>query len=374
MKPRQTKTTGAARGRRARLAVSIGCPCGVGAEVSVAAAAESEARVLLIGDAALIADAAEMRGVDDSRLVRVTRPTHAWQLPEGSIGVFQPTTSIVPKDRASGAPTPASGAAQLAWINAACDLVSRNEADAMVTGPVSKDAISRSRAPGSAGFRGHTEHLQRRLGAREVVMAFWSEPLTTALVTTHLPLAAVPRAITAVAVARAAFWLGVLLTKLGVARAEGARIAVAGLNPHAGESGLLGDEEIESIAPGIETARKRLARERVSVVLVGPVPAESAFRRAVAGDYDGVVAMYHDQATIPMKLVGFGEAVNVSLGLPIVRTSVDHGTAYDRAGQGTADPRGMGEAMSLASRLVIGGRERAATPARAASRRKSSRR
>ncbi len=360
--------------RRARLAVSIGCPCGVGVEVSVAAAAESDARVLLIGDASLIADAAEMRGIDDSRLVRVTRPTQAWQLSEKSIGVYQPTTSLAPKDRAAGAPTSASGAAQLAWINAACDLTSRGEADAMVTGPVSKDAIARSRAPGSAGFLGHTEHLQRRLGAREVVMAFWSEPLTTALVTTHLPLSAVPRAISAAAVARAAFWLGVLLAKLGGSRAEAPRIAVAALNPHAGESGLLGDEEIEIISPGIEAARKRFTRERVDVVLAGPIPAESAFRRAVAGDYDGVVAMYHDQATIPMKLVGFGEAVNISLGLPIVRTSVDHGTAYDRAGKATADPRGMGEAMSLASRLVIGGREKAAAPARAASRRKTQRR
>lgn len=340
-------------GRRARLAVSIGCPCGVGAEVSVAAAADSSARVLLVGDAALLAEAAALRGVDAKRLVRVRKPAQAWQLDDGTIGVFEPAPPLAAIDRAPGAPTAASGAAQLAWVDAACDLASRGEADAMVTGPVSKEAIVRSKARGSAGFLGHTEHLQRRLGAREVVMAFWSEALTTALVTTHLPLADVPRAVTAPAVARAAFWLGVFLHKLRTTDAA-PRIAIAALNPHAGEGGLLGNEETTRLLPGIERARARLAEAGVDVSLAGPVPAESAFRLAVAGHFEGVLAMYHDQATIPMKLVGFGEAVNVSLGLPIVRTSVDHGTAYDRAGKGTADARGMREAMALASRMVIG--------------------
>jgi 4-hydroxythreonine-4-phosphate dehydrogenase len=126
---------------------------------------------------------------------------------------------------------------------------------------------------------------------------------------------------------------------------------VAGLNPHAGEGGLLGHEETRIIEPGMELARARLRRGRLAVKLVGPVPAESAYRLAARGAFAGVVAMYHDQATIPMKLVGFGEAVNVSLGLPIVRTSVDHGTGYDRAASFTADPRGMVEALALAARL-----------------------
>jgi len=129
---------------------------------------------------------------------------------------------------------------------------------------------------------------------------------------------------------------------------------VAALNPHAGESGLLGNEENEAITPGMEVARRRMKASKIAIDLVGPVPAESAFRIAASGGFAAVVAMYHDQATIPMKLLGFGEAVNVSLGLPIVRTSVDHGTAYDRAYAGTADPRGMIEAMKLAVRLVRG--------------------
>jgi 4-hydroxythreonine-4-phosphate dehydrogenase len=180
-------------------------------------------------------------------------------------------------------------------------------------------------------------------------MAFWCEALTTSLVTTHLPLAAVPRAITPAAVARATFWTARLCFAMGARRPK---IAVCSLNPHAGEAGLLGREESRRIAPGIERAAERLARARIGADLRGPVPAESAFRLARDGAFDAVVAMYHDQATIPMKLLGFGEAVNVTLGLPIVRTSVDHGTAYDRAGRGSADPRGMREAMRLAARLA----------------------
>jgi len=177
-------------------------------------------------------------------------------------------------------------------------------------------------------------------------MAFACDELTTALVTTHLPIRAVPKAITARAVATATFWLGDFFDKT---RKGAVRVAVASLNPHAGEHGRIGNEETR-IAAGMRAAKKRLGRRRVE--LVGPVPAETAFRLAARGDYDGVVAMYHDQATIPMKLLGFGDAVNVTLGLPIVRTSVDHGTAYDRAARFDADARGMIAAMKLAARLV----------------------
>ena len=352
---------------RARLAVSVGCPCGIGPEVAVVAAYDSRARIVLVGDHRTLDAAARQRGLDPRRLVRVENANDGWSLGTGAIAVWQPTRDLALCDRRSGAPTRKSGAAQLAWIDAACDLADAGDADAMVTGPVSKEAIARSRATGAGAFLGHTEHLHRRLRAREVVMAFWSRELTTALVTTHLPLVAVPRAITTASVARATYWLGVLLAAVGRprSRARGLVIAVAGLNPHAGEAGLLGNEERKKIAPGIARAKARLAADGVRVDVAGPVPAESAFRLAVAGRFDGVVAMYHDQATIPMKLVGFGEAVNVSLGLPIVRTSVDHGTAYDLAGRGAADPRGMREALALACVLVTAATERAARAKRA---------
>ena len=334
-----------------RIVVSVGCPCGVGPEVSVVAAArEKRARVLLVGDEGAVRAAAEGRRVASSRVVRVDDPGKAWTLARGKVALWQPTASLAPRDESPGSPTKRSGASQLAWIDAACDLVSSGAADALTTGPVSKDAIVRSGAPGSRGFYGHTEHLQRRLHAREVVMAFWSPALTTSLVTTHLPIARVARAITPSAVSRASYWLAWLLGRLSGGRPV--RVAVAGLNPHAGENGLLGREEERRIVPGIAAARVRLRAARLDATLEGPVPAESAFRLAVGGRWDGVVAMYHDQATIPMKIATFGEAVNVSLGLPIVRTSVDHGTAYDRAGTWEADESGMAAALELAAKLA----------------------
>jgi 4-hydroxythreonine-4-phosphate dehydrogenase len=345
-----------ARERKARgragppvIAVSVGCPSGVGPEVAVAAAARAgDVRVLLVGDAEVVRRAARVRRVSEKRLCTVAHPDEIAALPRGAIGVWGPSCALdVPPP--FGAPTPAAGRAELAWIDEATDLVRAGTAAALVTGPVSKLAIATSGAPDSAGFRGHTEHLADRLGAREVVMAFRSEQITTALVTTHLPLALVSGAITEVAVATSAFWLADLLLKLGVARP---RLAVAALNPHAGEGGLLGDEEATRIVPGIARARARLSRSKRPAEIVGPIGAESAFRQAARGAFDGVLAMYHDQATIPCKLLGFGEAVNVTLGLPIVRTSVDHGTAYDIAGTGRADARGMREAIALAVRLV----------------------
>ncbi len=333
-----------------RLAVSVGCPSGVGPEVSLAAVAKLRgARALLVGDLGALRAAARAVRVREDRLVVVPEAALAWRLPAGLLGVLQPGSALAPRDRAPGRPSRAGGAAQLAWIDAACDVVRDGDADALVTGPVSKDAIAGSGAPGARAFLGHTEHLQRRLRAREVVMAFYSEELVTSLVTTHLPLAKVPRAVTKQAVARAAFWLAELLIR---ARGGVPRVVVCGLNPHAGEAGRLGEEESRAIAPGIALARARLAKAGLRAALTGPMPAESALRLALAGAFDGAVAMYHDQATIPMKLTSFGDAVNVSLGLPIVRTSVDHGTAYDRAGKGTADARGMRQALALAVRLV----------------------
>ncbi len=337
-----------------RALVSIGCPSGIGPEVSVVAAAEEgkdrKKSIVLVGDAGAVIHAAESRGIDAARIVRVASPEEGFARAGAGLAVWQPTRDLASRDRKAGAPTRRSGAAQLAWIDAACDTVSAGRADALVTGPVSKEAIVLSGAPGSADFLGHTEHLQKRLGAREVVMAFWSPALVTSLATTHLSLARVPKAVTPALVARATYWLAWLLAR--IAKEGAPRVAVAALNPHAGEGGLLGREESTRIAPGIARARKRLEKAGIRATIDGPIAAESAFRLAQEHVWDGVVAMYHDQATIPMKLLGFGDAVNVSLGLPIVRTSVDHGTAYDRAGKGTADASGMIAAMRLAARLA----------------------
>jgi 4-hydroxythreonine-4-phosphate dehydrogenase len=334
------------------LAISLGCPSGIGPEVAVAAAARCpEARCLLVGDPAVIERAASLRRVSLRRLRIIDAGAGAADLralDAGAIGVFSESARLA-RLPAFGSPDAAAGAAQLAWIDQATDLVRAGTAAALVTGPVSKKAVAGSGAPGSERFRGHTEHLAERLGAAEVVMSFASDKLTTALVTTHLPLAAVPAAITPEAVATTTYWLARLCRSLGHRRP---RLAVAALNPHAGEGGLLGDEEVTRIAPGLAAARARLEADGLAVTVAGPLGAETAFRLAARGAFDGVVAMYHDQATISSKLLGFGEAVNVTLGLPIVRTSVDHGTAYDLAGTGEADARGMREALALAVRLA----------------------
>ena len=243
------------------VAVSIGCPAGVGPEVAVVAAARSkDARCLLVGDEGVIRRAAELRGVSLRRFFRVEDPLRIKRLPPDKIGVFTGTTRLS-APTPYGKPDAEAGAAQLAWIDDATDVVRGGFARALCTGPVSKHAIATSGAPGSSGFRGHTEHLAARLGAAEVVMAFASKELTTALVTTHLSIAEVPAAITPEAVATSAYWLARLLRARGSRRP---RIAVAALNPHAGEGGLLGDEEGTRIVPGIALARERLARDRIA--------------------------------------------------------------------------------------------------------------
>lgn len=335
-----------------RLVVSVGCPAGIGPEVSVRAALAAESHdLLLVGDLAVLRAALDVCGLD-ADLALVAGPDAVLAAPGARpvLRVWQPTRSLTAKARRPGEPTPEGGAAQLAWIDAALDAVQRGHAQAMVTGPASKAAVV---SGGELTFRGHTEYLAAKLGARSVTMAFATDRFTTALCTTHLPLAKVPRALTEQCVAQAAVHLGAYVAARAPAR-QRPRVAVCGLNPHAGEGGLLGHEEVR-IGAGVALAASVLAGHELAVDLVGPLPAESAFRLAADGRFEGVLAMYHDQATIPTKLLGFGDAVNVSLGLPIVRTSVDHGTAYDQAGKGTADARGMQSAVRLARALAAEG-------------------
>jgi 4-hydroxythreonine-4-phosphate dehydrogenase len=310
--------------------------------VSVRAAAELEsARVVLVGDPWLIERAARLVGVPSERLV----PFDGEAPRRGQIAVHAAGPKLGVRDIDPGEPSRAAGVAQLVYIESAYELVRGHAGRALVTGPVSKAAIAHSGERRARGFLGHTEWLGALDGGRSTVMCFAAERLVSSLVTTHLPLEKVSGAITAAGVYEAIVRLSELLDGMGRKRP---RIAVASLNPHAGESELLGTEERRAIVPGIRRAERRLARR---VEIVGPLGAETAFRKAYAGDYAGVVAMYHDQATIPMKLVAFGDAVNVTMGLSVIRTSVDHGTAYDIAWKGRADASGMRAAMELAARL-----------------------
>lgn len=335
--------------KKSIVSISIGCPSGIGPEIAVAAASkEEDTACVLVGDMDVLSRAAKLRGIARNSLVLLEDRQAMEALLPGQIGVYARSTPVG-AECGPGKSNAKGGAAQFYWINEAISLVERGDCDALVTGPVSKHAIATSGAPGTADFLGHTEYLAKVLGAREAVMAFWSEALTTSLVTTHLPLSQVPAAISPEAVAISTYWLSCLLYWLGILLPK---VAIASLNPHAGEGGLLGREEIDRIEPGIGLARARLEEAGIKTLLFGPIGAETAYRKALAKEYDGVVGMYHDQATIPSKLLSFGDAVNVTLGLPLVRTSVDHGTAYDLAGQGKADARAMQAAIKLASRLA----------------------
>lgn len=322
------------------IVLSVGCPASVGPEVAVAAVSRARGLHVLCGSRRAILASAEMLGVPRDRFVTYAGQTRSG----GKICVHDTGPELGARDLSPQGTSRAAGRSQLAAIEAGYALARRHAAP-LVTGPVSKARIARSGAPGAERFTGHTEWLQALDGAASAVMCFASRRLVTALATTHLPLARVPERLTAGAVAEASVQLGRFLLAAGHVKPE---LAVCSLNPHAGESELLGDEERLAIVPGIRQARRRLGAK---AVVSGPIGAESAYRLALARRFQGVVAMYHDQATIPTKLVAFGEAVNVTLGLSIVRTSVDHGTAYDIAWQGVADPGGMRAALRLARQM-----------------------
>jgi 4-hydroxythreonine-4-phosphate dehydrogenase len=218
--------------------------------------------------------------------------------------------------------------------------------DAIATAPVNKLALAHAGLP----WKGHTDLLAHLCDVSEVRMLFYARELIVVLATVHIPLAEVPRQLTRQQLLDTLRLTGAAMPQFGVERP---RIAVAGLNPHAGEDGLLGGEEQSTLIPAIDEARS------LGLDVAGPLPADTVFTRASRGEFDAVVACYHDQGLIPIKLLAFGRAVNVTIGLPIVRTSVDHGTAFDIAGKGIADPSSMIEAVLLAARLAAHRRDAA---------------
>ena len=211
---------------------------------------------------------------------------------------------------------------------------------AIATAPVNKLAFARAGLP----WKGHTDLLAHLTGSTRVAMMFWSEPLKVVLATIHIPLASVTNALTRELMDDIIDLSARELPRFGF---EKPRLAVAGLNPHAGEEGLLGHEERKVLRPAIETAQKRGIR------IDGPFPGDTVFGRAVRGEFDAVIACYHDQGLIPVKLLAFGRAVNVTLGLPIIRTSVDHGTAFDIAGKNVADPSSMVVLSTLTAHIWL---------------------
>jgi len=330
-----------------RIAISMGDPSGIGAEVTAKALARHRGALVpyVFGDGAVFAAAARRR--------RLALPAVDLGEPLPPSGALVRVTRLPRAAAAPGRPARSGGAAQLAYLEAAYAAVASGKADALCTAPVSKAQVQHAEKL----FVGHTEWLEEKTGAKRSVMMLAGPRLRVALVTNHLALARVPRAVTASGI------LGTITVThtalrgdFGIAKP---RIAVCAMNPHAGESGAFGDEEKRLVLPALARAR------RLGIAASGPYPADSVFFRAAAGEFDAVVALYHDQGLIPVKLLDAvaGEpAVNVTLGLPIVRTSPDHGVAYDLAGKGEASEESMWAALALAVKLARG-RKRAASDA-----------
>lgn len=308
-----------------KLAISLGDPAGIGPEIVVATLTANPSwctNSVVFGDLGPLHQAAQVLGC---------------AMPKVEI---RPSGDAVGEGVRLGQPSEKSGAAAVAYLEAATNAVVAGECEALVTAPLSKLWTQRA----GFGFPGHTEFLADRCGTTDVVMLFAGPRLKVALATVHCALAEVPARLTVQRLTRVIELLDHALHRdFGM---SSPRIAVVGLNPHAGEHGLLGNEEQSVIAPAMAAAKIR-------GTLLGPWVPDAAFRMALDGAADAVVAMYHDQGLIPVKLIDFDDAVNVTIGLPIVRTSPDHGTAFDIAGQGKARATSMIAAVQLAQRMVL---------------------
>ncbi len=321
------------------IAISSGEPAGIGPDICLALAdRELDARLLVLADPTLLAERARALGIA-ARLQSVIDPESTPLHQVGSLSVLPVSAAVA---AVPGQPDTRNADYVLNMIRNAVALCMNGEADALVTAPVQKSIISRS----GVSFTGHTELLAELTGAPRSVMLLVNDELRVALATTHLPLRRVADAITATGIMQL---LGVLhadlKTRFGIARP---RIKVLGLNPHAGESGTMGREEIEVLQPALEQARAQ------GIDAAGPYPADTAFTPAALDGFDAVLAMYHDQGLPVIKARGFGDTVNVTCGLPIVRTSVDHGTALDLAATGRASAHSLIAAIELARQLARG--------------------
>lgn len=283
-----------------KIALTVGDPAGIGPEIAAKAAADPSVRA-------------------------ICEPIMFSTPPGGDVRV--------------GEVSAAAGRAAYDTIVRAVDAARRGEVDAIATAPVNKLAFAQA----GLEWKGHTDLLAHLCGVDHVAMMFHSPQLKVVLITVHVPLVDVSSLITAALVDRT---IALTVDAMRDFGAPNARLALAGLNPHAGEGGVIGSEDDRVLAPAVQRARAR------GIALTGPIPGDTVFVRASRGEFDCVIACYHDQGLIPVKLLAFGQAVNVTIGLPIIRTSVDHGTAFDIVGKGIADPGSLVEAITLAATLV----------------------
>jgi 4-hydroxythreonine-4-phosphate dehydrogenase len=282
-----------------RIAITAGDPAGIGPEIAAKAAADAGVRA-----------------------------------------VCEPIIFSAEAPAKTGEVSAASGRAAYDTIVRAVDAAIKGDVDAIATAPINKLAFAQAGLP----WKGHTDLLAHLCGTSRVAMMFHAPELKVVLITVHVPLSEVPALITPELVTQTIDLTRAALPQFGVITP---RLAIAGLNPHAGEGGVLGVEDDRVLAPAVAAARAR------GIDVRGPFPADTVFVRASKGEFDCVIACYHDQGLIPVKLLAFGHAVNVTIGLPIIRTSVDHGTAFDIAGKGVADAGSMIEAVKLAARMAM---------------------
>lgn len=318
-----------------KLGITIGDPGGIGPEVVVKAlpSVSQECLPIVVGDLSVMEEAVSAFSpslrikIIDNADDAAASPETLWLINLDSLKTFK-----------KGSPDAENAIACVNYIKKAVSLALGKEIDAIVTAPISKEALK------MAGMKwpGHTEMLAELTGTEEYAMMLAGGPLRVILVTIHIPLNEVSGKITKDSVLRT---IRLAKKACNMMLIEKPKIAVAGLNPHAGESGIFGIEEITEIAPAIEYAK------REGINAEGPFPPDIVFHKAYKGDVDIVVCMYHDQGLIPLKMIAFDKGVNVTVGLPIIRTSPDHGTAYDIAWKGIADPLSMTEAIRMANRL-----------------------
>lgn len=308
-----------------RVAITIGDPAGIGPEIVLKSLLSREVAgqctPVVIGDRAVLAEAASA--------LNLSIDPSAFELVEcGAVtGGFE-----------KGRPTALGGSAAVAYVKKAVELVMERRADAMVTAPISKEALKLAGYP----WPGHTELLAELTGTRDFAMMLAGGPLRVILVTIHAAIRQVPDLVTKERVLKTIGLAERACSMLGI---EQPRIAVAALNPHAGEAGIFGSEDFMEILPAVKEAQLR------GISASGPYPADALFHKAYKGEFDIVVCMYHDQGLVPLKMIAFDTGVNVTVGLPLVRTSPDHGTAYDIAWKGVAGPSSMIEAITMAVRM-----------------------
>jgi 4-hydroxythreonine-4-phosphate dehydrogenase len=319
-----------------RIAVTMGDPAGIGPEIIVKGFQNRpiNCNCIVVGDAQFLSLAAE--NFSSSISINSIQNIDEADFNGDAVNVLD--LKNVSANLLQGVASAQSGKASVEYIETATDLALQNKVDAIVTGPINKEGIHLAGYP----FPGHTEFLAKLTNSPDSALLMSGGKLRVVLATTHVPLNGVKELITEKLVLDKIRLTHQWLVKFVK---ENPKIAVAALNPHGGEGGIFGDEEMKEINPAIETARA----EKMDVT--GPWSADALFAQVDSSDYDAVITMYHDQGMIPIKMASMGRAVNITLGLPIIRTSVDHGTAYDIVGKGEADPGSLMNAINTAAHL-----------------------